>query len=541
MKVFVRVFERLFLAIYIPVGIWACLHAGTSWDELVEYETFLANTNAVKGLLSGNPADYQSLLQYRDRYYGIGFHVVSQVIAQIALWVNSYIFTFSDRPSAIIFAHLSVFAAFVLSGLLVKSILEKLTNNALIASFGMMVYLLWPYLLGHALVNVKDVPFLFAWLLCTNIYLKLMQLWYEQSSRSNQQLLLQFFLLGLATAWLLSIRISGLLIFIEYAVSFFAYLWLGKCKLDQVLSTRRLLAFVLPLAVGVFVLYPVFWHNPLEILNAIQYMSQHPWDGNTLTAGRFLPPKQSTYFYISAWLLLKLPIVVIIGLLTSPLMLYRGLSKEKDCPTGLPLLNFIGLLVSIAFILLTLVIIKAGLYNELRQVLFIFPLIYALSLTSLYYLSKKFLYAALAATAIFFVADNFTLYPYSYVYMNEVARQTNIGAMYEKDYLGLSIDRTTTWLNQQEQGSGEKACAVVTPAHLWKGLDQSKFPCVQGYENFTSLKKPFFFSWLVRDRIDLLPLPSCKLIHEERVSMPLSPIQLVMSQLFFCDPSASEK
>lgn len=536
-----RVFERLFLAIYIPVGIWACLHAGTSWDELVEYETFLANINAVKGLFSGNLDDYQSLLQYRDRYYGIGFHIVSQGIAQIALWINSHIFTFSDRPSEIIFAHLSVFAAFVLSGLLVKSILEKLTSNTLMASFSMMVYLLWPYLLGHALVNVKDVPFLFAWLLCTNIYLKLMQLWYEQSSRSNQQLLLQFFLLGLGTAWLLSIRISGLLIFIEYGVCFLIYLWFGKCRLDQVLSVKKVLAFTLPLAMGAFVLYPVFWHNPLEILNAIQYMSQHPWDGDTLTAGRFLPPKQSTYFYISAWLLLKLPIVVIIGLLATPLMLYRSLDKGRDCPRGLLLLNFIGLFLSIVFILLALVIIKAGLYNELRQILFIFPLIYALSLTSLYYLSKKFLYAALAATAIFFVADNFALYPYSYVYTNEVSRQINLSSKYEKDYLGLSIDRTTAWLNQQDKSSVGNACLVVTPAHLWKGLDQSKFPCVQGYENFTSLKKPFFFSWLVRDRIDLLPLPSCKLIHEEQFSLPLSPTKLVMSQLFFCDPGASEK
>jgi len=536
-----KVAERLFLAIYLPFGIWACLHAGISWDELIEFETLKVNINAVQGLFSGSVTEYQSLLNYRDRYYGIGFHVISHLIAQIALWVNSYIFTFSENPSEILFAHLSVFLAFVLSGLLVKSILEKLINDLAMARFGMVVYLLWPYLLGHSFVNVKDVPFLFAWLLCTNIYLKILQLWYLQFSCSKKQALLQFFLLGLATAWLLSIRISGLLIFIEYAAFFLVYLMLSKCKLRQAIGISHLVAFGLPFTFGVFVLYPVFWHNPLEVVNAIQYMSQHPWDGDTLTAGKFLAPRQLSYFYIPAWLLVKLPLVIMLGLIMIPFVFYREIKNIKYSAVNLPFINLVALFMSVALILLTLVIIKAGLYNELRQILFIFPLIYILGFAGFYFISKKFLTVFLAATAIFFVADNLALYPYSYVYMNEVARQVNIGSQYEKDYLGLSIGRTTTRLNHLDQDNIESACAVVTPAHLWQGLDQSKFPCIQGYENFTSLKKPFFFSWLIRDRIDLLPLPTCKLIHEEQVSLPLSPTKLVMSQLFFCDPNTSEK
>ena len=536
-----KVAERLFLAIYLPFGIWACLHAGISWDELIEFETLKVNINAVQGLFSGSLTEYQSLLNYRDRYYGIGFHVISHLITQIALWVNSYVFTFSENPSEILFAHLSVFLAFVLSGLLVKSILEKITDSPANASLGMMIYLLWPYLLGHSFVNVKDVPFLFAWLLCTNIYLKILQLWYLQFSCSKKQALLQFFLLGLATAWLLSIRISGLLIFIEYAAFFLVYLLLGKCRLRQAIGIGHLVAFVLPFAFGVFVLYPVFWHNPLEVVNAIQYMSQHPWDGDTLTAGKFLAPRQLSYFYIPAWLLVKLPLVILLGLMMIPLVFYREIKKIKYFPANLPFINLIALFVSVVLILLTLVIIKAGLYNELRQILFVFPLIYILGFAGFYFISKKILTVALVATAVFFVADNFALYPYSYVYINEVSRQLDIGSKYEKDYLGLSISRTSTWLNQQDLSHLQATCAVVTPAHLWTGLDPSKYPCVRGYENFANLKEPFLFSWLIRDRIDLLPLPSCKLIHDEQVSLPLSPTKLVMSQLFFCDPNTSEK
>jgi hypothetical protein len=536
-----KAFERLFFAIYIPLGIWGCLNAGISWDEYAENQTLLVNISAVKGLFGGSSTEYLSLLNYGDRYYGIGFHLISHVIAQIALWVNSYIFTISNTPSEILFAHISVFIAFALSGLVVKSILEKLINNLAMSRLGMIVYLLWPYLLGHAFVNVKDIPFLFAWLLCTNIYLEIMRLWYSQFSCGTKRALLQFFLLGLGTAWLLSIRISGLLIFIEYAVCFFVYILLGKCRLKQVFRVSHLTAFILPLGIGVFVLYPVFWHNPLEVLNAIRYMSQHPWDGNTLTAGKFLSPRQLTYFYIPAWLIIKLPILIIMGLATSPLTLYRSLSKTKNDLTGLPLLNFAGIFLSTAFILLTLVIIKAGLYNELRQILFVFPLIYTLGFTSLYYISKKFLCIGLVTSSILFIADNFALYPYTYIYMNEAARQVNISSKYEKDYLGLFVGPTTKWLNQQKPIYDGVVCMVVNPIHLWGGLDRSKYSCLQGYENFASLKNPFIFSWLIRDRIDLLPLPTCRLIHEEKVSLPLSSAELAMSQLFFCDPNTSEK
>jgi len=532
-----KAFERLFFVIYIPLGLWGCLNAGISWDEYAENQTLLVNIGAVKGLLGGSSAEYLSLLNYGDRYYGIGFHLISNVITTIALWVNSHIFSFSAIPSEILFAHLSVFTVFALSGLVVKSILEKLINNLAMSRIGMMAYLLWPYLLGHAFVNVKDTPFLFAWLLCTNIYLEIMRLWYSQFSCGKKQALLHFFLLGLGTAWLLSIRISGLLIFIEYAFCFLVYLFLGKCRLKQAFSATHLAAFVLPLGIGVFVFYPVFWHNPLEVLNAIRYMSQHPWDGNTLTAGRFLSPGQLTYFYIPAWLIIKLPILLIIGLLVSPLTLYRSLSKAKNYPSGLSFLNFIGIFLSTGFILLALVIIKAGLYNELRQILFIFPLIYIISFTSLYYISKKFLFIGLTVTSIFFIADNFVLYPYSYTYINELARQANISSQYEKDYLGLSISPTTIWLNQQRPIHDEVICVVVNPTHLWERLDRTKYPCVQGYENFATLKNPFIFSWIIRDRIDLLPLPTCRLIHEEKVSLPLSPAELVMNQIFFCDPN----
>jgi len=147
---------------------------------------------------------------------------------------------------------------------------------------------------------------------------------------------------------------------------------------------------------------------------------------------------------------------------------------------------------------------------------------------------------ALVITALIFAADNIAMYPYQYTYMNEASRQIDIGNRYEKDYFSLSASRNAAWLNQNHSVDSNVACVFVSPTHLWADLDKAKYPCVNGYLNFASTTTPFIFSWLIRDRTDLLPLPTCKLIHQEQVNLPLSNTKLVMSQVFLCNPAFTE-
>jgi len=532
--------ERIFFAFYIPIGLWACLNSGISWDELTEYQTLNINLQAVKGFWSGSLVEYQQLLNYGDRYYGIGFHLASNVTAKFALFINDHLISISNTPSEILFAHIAVFGAFVLSGLFVKSILYRLTVNSPMAILGMIAYLLWPYLLGHSFFNVKDTPFLFAWILATSIYLNILQHWHSGMLLSKTRITVQFAIFGLCTAWILSIRVSGVMIFIEYAVFLMVYLLIGGCQIKRILTPGNILAFAIPLVLGLFVLSPVYWHNPLELLNAISYMSHHPWDGDTLTAGKLLGPKQFNLFYLPAWLLIKLPVFVLLGWMLIPFVLYKAIKKQAIYVNGTALLNLTCLIFTIASILLFLVLLKAGLYNELRQILFIFPLIYIVGFCGLYYTSKKLLAIALVITALIFAADNIAMYPYQYTYMNEASRQIDIGNRYEKDYFSLSASRNAAWLNQNHSVDSNVACVFVSPTHLWADLDKAKYPCVNGYLNFASTTTPFIFSWLIRDRTDLLPLPTCKLIHQEQVNLPLSNTKLVMSQVFLCNPAFTE-
>ena len=92
--------------------------------------------------------------------------------------------------------------------LLKKKILEGVWNVFLI------FYLSYPYLIGHGFFNTTDTPFLFAWILSTYISAKIFIKAYNKENIS----FLSIFLLALSTSFLLSIRISGILIFLQYLI-----------------------------------------------------------------------------------------------------------------------------------------------------------------------------------------------------------------------------------------------------------------------------------------------------------------------------------
>ena len=96
-----------------------------------------------------------------------------------------------------------------------------------------------------------------------------------------------------------------------------------------IFQNRLFIYFCFPLLLTIYLINPILWINPLEIVNAFVYMSQHPWQGNTLTGGRLFEPGNLLYLYIPLWLSVKLPLVVICGLILMPLVLIRNAASKK--------------------------------------------------------------------------------------------------------------------------------------------------------------------------------------------------------------------
>ena len=78
-KNYSKYFVNLFLLIYIIFGLYYSTQTGISHDEFGEQYNWKINIEAVKGLFVGDQTYYNELLNYKDKYYGIGFHFLSQI------------------------------------------------------------------------------------------------------------------------------------------------------------------------------------------------------------------------------------------------------------------------------------------------------------------------------------------------------------------------------------------------------------------------------------------------------------------------------
>jgi len=536
------IYWGLWLLIII-LGFWACLDIGLGWDEGHERLTLNHNLQAITGILAGDTSAYQELTQYGDRYYGIGFHLPAFLLIELLQAILPVTLNGPD----LIFAHVGVFLCFLGSGYLVKLILLRITQNKLIAIIGMLTYLLWPYLVGHGLMNIKDMPFLFAWLLCTYLALCCFFENLGKQKTSDCTHYKTLFLLAIATGWLLSIRISGILILVEYGCLItcaYTLQFTNKpsprvpANLKEALKSFVFFGMIfLPTFIT---FYPIAWHNPLEIVNAISYMSHHPWSGTTLTAGRFIPPGQQLGFYLMVWLLAKTPLIIIAGMVTIPLAFYlKSRQSKRDKPANYSMLaQWVGLFMSVIAILTALIVYRVGLYNELRQVLFLFPLIFILGICSLYFISKKGCFIGMIISSAFFIWDNFTLYPYNYTYLNEVARLRPATQYFETDYFGFSAGKSARWINNYPEEALNK-CIYAYPTHLMVNelTNINKQCLIDSAGNAYNLKKdvPSLLYITQRNLINFSIPSGCRLIHSEERTLPLSKNPLIMGKLFSCN------
>ena len=99
-------------------------------------------------------------------------------------------------------------------------ILLKITNDEGYSILGSILYLTYPYLLGHSFFNSKDIPFLSLWLICTFLSCQI----FEFFKKENQLKFSNLLILSFLTAYLFSIRITGILILIQYFITLLIFL-----------------------------------------------------------------------------------------------------------------------------------------------------------------------------------------------------------------------------------------------------------------------------------------------------------------------------
>ena len=223
-------FFTSFLLVFFIIGSLLSVNVGISHDEWHEEQNWKYNleiSKETKNKIFFNKERKTDVFTNKDKYYGVGFQYISQ---PIQFFLKKLLFKYqniNDFGSKLLSKHFVVFLFFFLSGILFFKLLKKVISQKNYCYVGTFIYLLYPYLFGHSLFNPKDIPFMSIWLLCTYLSLNL----FEKVAKNNNISFVKILLFALSTSFLLSIRVTGVLIFIQYLISLIIFLNISEFNL----------------------------------------------------------------------------------------------------------------------------------------------------------------------------------------------------------------------------------------------------------------------------------------------------------------------
>ncbi len=512
-----------FIFFYLILGIYLSLNVGITHDEYHSFKLWELNKEKFLNVFFNQDFNV-SLLESPDGFYGIGFHIFSFPIEYFTNLAFSQ-YNISEYGKLLIIKHPSVFILFIISGFYFKKIIFIITKSKNFSYFSTILYLTYPYLLGHSFFNIKDIPFLSVWLVCTYYIIIILQFFIKEKKINIKDLTILSFL----TAYLLSIRISGVLIFIEYFIFLILLINIYKLNTTKLIKIfyKNFILFFLIFLSSLYILSPSYWDNPARVFNAIQYMSQHVQTACTITFGECMKAQNLPSSYIPIWLFFKLPIIILFGLVIFPIVEKKiFLRKDNTFIIG-------SLLISTLMIILLLIFLNVNLYDELRQILFLIPIIFIVSLCSIYFFSEKYSLHIIIFFIVFFILQNIKIYPYNYIWLNNFSTITKINNVFELDYWGVSSKKIAKFLNKQNLNSNN--CIIANRTDGIKSFIKNKNNCFLPIQSLHKKNaRPFYIALIERGVGKGVP-NNCDNIYVEKINMNFSKEDLILAKVYKCN------
>ena len=529
MKIIKKNFFPIFLIFYLAIGSLASVNTGISFDEYHEEKNWKFHVSFTKHLTKHIILDEEYETKFDKEYqsylgYGVGFQIVSQPIQFFVKKILLKTQKIDNYGAHLTSKHFVVFLFFFLSGIFLYLILKKIIDDKIFCSTTAILYLLYPYLFGQSLFSPKDVPFMSVWILCTYLSFNI----FEKILKKNSISILNIFVFSLSTAFLLSIRIAGILIFIQYLTTFIIYLNSSNLNIIQFFKkfSKEIIFFIISLISLTLIFYPPFWLNPLLFFTAISHMANYFNDVCTNTLGSCMHPKNLPPTYIPIWLSVKLPFFIILGIFLIPFTERKiFINTQKNIFFG-------TILITPFLIILVLVLRKVHLYDELRQIMFLVPILFILGSVSLYSFSKNFFYTIGIFMIALFIFENIKINPYQYVWFNLPSRYIDLTNKFELEYQGISGREIANYISSSKYDS---PCILVNPLHTLKPyLDPKKFNCFATWQAIdTNYKRPFLAVQHVRN-IKKGKSFKCETIHTTGFNLLFHKKRFISGKLLEC-------
>ncbi|WP_269543042.1 ArnT family glycosyltransferase [Cerasicoccus fimbriatus] len=394
---------------------------GVSWDEYFRWQGGERKYDYYEALFSGDTERAAELRSGSDHYPG--FFDLSLAVARRIL------------PFGIVgTGHLGV-AVFGFAGLLGVYLMGRNIRGPAVGLIAAMLLAIAPKYWGHMFINPKDMPF--AALFCLALWALIRVV--GRPDKLDWRTALVF---GFTAGACLSVRIGGLLIFC-YAGLFLGlqalYQWRQKGYGIPVLmaETLRLIRWIAIAAIPAFLILLAFWpnahRNPFgATADTLSTVTSFGWEGMALFRGELLGAGEIPRDYLPTMLVMGLPdmwFFIVLALLLA-LVWTKG---RVLAPTryGREHAVVAALIFAAVFPVAYIIYKHAVVYDGLRHVLFILPILAVLLAMAIDWLwrelSKRsamlgYAWVALCvAFAMVTVWENIRLHPYQYTYYNRMS------------------------------------------------------------------------------------------------------------------------
>lgn len=441
-------FILLLIAINMTFGIATLTDYGESWDEARLYEYGNQSLSAYRALFNPDiPVDFgDDDLRYYGPAYFMGMSLLVRAIQgifphilEIDLW------------------HIGNFVCLQLGVVCCYFLLRRFTG-VLPALVTTALFATQPLLWGHGFINPKDIPFMAFF--TASVFFGLKMLDHFEKQKFELRSLVRnpwFYAAAVSLGLTISIRILG------FAAAGIVLFYFAIANFKKVLRLSYAY-FGVALFIS-FLTWPYLWSSPIKnFLQGIYAMLKFQWVGQVLFNGIFYSSNELPRIYVPQLLVMQL---------TEPTLILFAigavafLSSQFRTKYRLILLLF---LVWFVLPLLYILINGMNLYDNTRQLLFIFPglfLMIAVGIEFLLGLAKPAWVQALIAVLILFpgVAGIVKSHPYEYAYYNFVTTSNSqIFRRYETDYWATSFKQVSVFLNENAPQNSQ--VIVWGPAQL---------------------------------------------------------------------------
>lgn len=354
--------------IYLGVGLFCSKDFGVAWDDWIMRDNALRNIEWATQFINHSATSREEIFQGNIDEHGPAFQLLLVAAEQL---------TGVTEPAQIIrIRQVTTFLFFALLSIGFYRLLRLSGFSSFYAFLGWISLIFYPRIFTHSIINSKDpiLMLLFVWL--AYFLLKI-----AHQNRIKWHLLFAI-TLGIAT----DIRIISLLFLGLYVVQFLVLTYRQPQQLKRSFALF-LLVFALFVSSSILV-WPYLWHHPLQSFwQQFSVITDVKQPNFTLFLGEFFAPKEAPRWYLPAFLIMTLPIVlwifISVGTVDRFRHLFHNFWREITQNNAFYLSAFV-----VAIPLLAAVLLKPVFYNGWRHFQFIFPFLIVLALYGLRFFAR---------------------------------------------------------------------------------------------------------------------------------------------------------